>query len=479
MPVETATYLADLDSSLPAHTDGLNQADSHMRLIKSAIKATFPGFTSAALSATQAQIDAAINAVLGTVAIRYVLGTAALPGITPVGDPNTGIYSPGADQLGFAVNGAAAATVAADKTWTFPGNIAITGTLGVTGNATFSGTLGAGATTVASLSCTGAASFAGAITGAAATFSGLVTHSSLAHMLLAGGTTAERSGVAVKSFRYSTTFGVPEFADGNSWRQLVVAQPIAAGFKNLVITNDGTTPNSKVSLTADAVTAETSGGIAFRSPALTLTIDAGVVGANGIDAAALTNNTWFSVWVIYNPTTNTWAGLLSTSATAPTLPSGYTASARLGWFRTNGSAQLKRIIQRGRTVQYIIGVNPATTPDVAHGAAGTYASGSPTLASVSISAFVPTTAARIHVSATNRSGLGTGAASNVMVAPNTSWGGAANGPSGANGNTYPLWITGNADNAMSAWLMLESTNIAWAADTSNGALACLGWEDNI
>jgi hypothetical protein len=110
MPVETATYVSQLDPSLPAHTDGLNQADSHARLIKSALQATFPNFTAVALSATQAQIDAAINAVLGTVAIRYLLGSAALPGITPVGDPNTGIYSPGADQLGFAVNGVAAAT---------------------------------------------------------------------------------------------------------------------------------------------------------------------------------------------------------------------------------------------------------------------------------------------------------------------------------------------------------------------------------
>jgi len=33
-------------------------------------------------------------------------GTAALPGLTPVGDPNTGIYSPGADQLAISTGGA-------------------------------------------------------------------------------------------------------------------------------------------------------------------------------------------------------------------------------------------------------------------------------------------------------------------------------------------------------------------------------------
>ena len=38
-------------------------------------------------------------------------GTAALPGLTPVGDPNTGIYSPGADQLGISTNGAERARI--------------------------------------------------------------------------------------------------------------------------------------------------------------------------------------------------------------------------------------------------------------------------------------------------------------------------------------------------------------------------------
>jgi hypothetical protein len=41
-------------------------------------------------------------------------GTAALPGLTPVGDPNTGIYSPGADQLAISTGGTSRVYVAAD-----------------------------------------------------------------------------------------------------------------------------------------------------------------------------------------------------------------------------------------------------------------------------------------------------------------------------------------------------------------------------
>lgn len=42
MPVESAVYLNTLVPTDPVHTDGLAQADSHLRLIKSVLQATFP-----------------------------------------------------------------------------------------------------------------------------------------------------------------------------------------------------------------------------------------------------------------------------------------------------------------------------------------------------------------------------------------------------------------------------------------------------
>jgi hypothetical protein len=59
MPLESATYITDLNISNPANSDGLNQADDHMRLIKSTLKSTFPNFTAAPLNSTQANIDGA------------------------------------------------------------------------------------------------------------------------------------------------------------------------------------------------------------------------------------------------------------------------------------------------------------------------------------------------------------------------------------------------------------------------------------
>lgn len=60
MPLETGTTISSLNASNPAATDGLGQADDHMRLIKSVLKTTFPNFAGV-LSATEAQLDAVVS----------------------------------------------------------------------------------------------------------------------------------------------------------------------------------------------------------------------------------------------------------------------------------------------------------------------------------------------------------------------------------------------------------------------------------
>ena len=77
MPLETASYISDLVASNPASSDPLSNADDHMRLIKLALKNTFPNFTAAALNSTQAQIDA--------VAALLVSGVLRANGAVPAG----------------------------------------------------------------------------------------------------------------------------------------------------------------------------------------------------------------------------------------------------------------------------------------------------------------------------------------------------------------------------------------------------------
>lgn len=56
MALETATYINGLNTSNPASTDGLSQADDHLRLIKSTLKSTFANID-AAVTATEDDLN--------------------------------------------------------------------------------------------------------------------------------------------------------------------------------------------------------------------------------------------------------------------------------------------------------------------------------------------------------------------------------------------------------------------------------------
>ncbi|CAB4161540.1 hypothetical protein UFOVP730_58 [uncultured Caudovirales phage] len=56
MPLETATFINGLVATNPVSTDPVAQADDHIRLIKSTIKATFPNLTGA-VTANQATLN--------------------------------------------------------------------------------------------------------------------------------------------------------------------------------------------------------------------------------------------------------------------------------------------------------------------------------------------------------------------------------------------------------------------------------------
>lgn len=61
-------------------------------------------------------------------------------------------------------------------------------------------------------------------------------------------------------------------------------------------------------------------------------------GAGGLDTGSEAASTWYYVWAIYNPGTDTDAAMLSLSSTSPTMPSGYTKKRRVGAVRNDGSS---------------------------------------------------------------------------------------------------------------------------------------------
>jgi hypothetical protein len=106
MPLESATYISQLNTSNPAHTDGLNQADSHLRLIKSVLQAQFPNFGAAAVVSTNTNLDASV-AALTTGPIKAPSdGTVGAPAFSFVSDATSGLYRAGAGDYRVSILGA-------------------------------------------------------------------------------------------------------------------------------------------------------------------------------------------------------------------------------------------------------------------------------------------------------------------------------------------------------------------------------------
>ena len=267
--------------------------------------------------------------------------------------------------------------------------------------------------------------------------------------------------------RYDATLDKWVIANPATGVLVVSVASIQGQFKNLQASATGLSAN--VSVTCDEIAVE-SGGNAYQTlRAVNLTISGAASGvANGLDTGALAVSTWYSLWVISNGVTT--AGLMSLSATAPTLPGGYTHKARVGWVRTDASGNKYPLgfRQFGRKVNYAVaaGSNLAALPIMAGGVAGSVST--PTWVAVATGAYVPPTASHISVNATVSAGNST------IVAPNNSYGGSA-----STTNQPPLVLNIAGYGTQNCVMPIESSNIYWASGAATGQLTCFGWEDNL
>lgn len=74
--------------------------------------------------------------------------------------------------------------------------------------------------------------------------------------------------------------------------------------------------------------------------------------AGGLDTGTVAADTFYYLFAIYNPTTQTSDALFSASKTSPTLPSGYTKKKYVGCVLTNGSDNLVGFRQIGNLFRY-------------------------------------------------------------------------------------------------------------------------------
>ena len=125
---------------------------------------------------------------------------------------------------------------------------------------------------------------------------------------------------------------------------------VLGGATGVQITRPSTTTNTISAATAILVN---SSGVGFRTTNVSVTPATGTAGANGLDTGSIAASTWYYLWLIYNGTTV--AGLYSLSATAPTMPSGYTYKLYVGEAQTDASKNLIPTLQLGKAVQYLNG----------------------------------------------------------------------------------------------------------------------------
>ena len=246
---------------------------------------------------------------------------------------------------------------------------------------------------------------------------------------------------------------------------------IQGAFKNLV--GSATGLNAAVSYTADEIMVESSSNQyqVLRSvsvaPALTAS------GANGLDTGTSTVSTWYSVWVIWNGITT--AGLLSLSATSPTMPSGYTHKARVGWVITDSTTANKYpigFVQAGRNAQFVVapGTNLTVPRLLISGASGSLTT--PSYSQVSIASAAPVTASKIKV----YTYIGnTGA---VILAPNQNYGPLV-ATSISNPAPYTYSISGGPFGGGMSEFILESRFLYYVSSQSICAVYAFGWEDNL
>ncbi|MFC3939633.1 hypothetical protein CCU68_18785 [Pseudomonas gingeri NCPPB 3146 = LMG 5327] len=252
--------------------------------------------------------------------------------------------------------------------------------------------------------------------------------------------------------------------------QVQSAQKFAFTGSHKGLTASASGLNSLVNVSADQLVVGNE--VSFRNlNAVSLNINAAVVGVNGLDTGALAASTWYSLWVIWNGTVT--SGLLSLSATSPTLPSGYTHKARVGWIRTDATSSKYPLsfTQVGRRVQYKVttGSNVASLPVMAS-ATGNLAAWS----AVAVGNYLPPTAPTIDV------GLQVQAAGAQIawasIVPNNAYSTTVsiNTPAALTAGTYQALTGGRV------MMQLESSSIYWTSVSSSGGamtVYCAGWED--
>lgn len=151
----------------------------------------------------------------------------------------------------------------------------------------------------------------------------------------------------------------------------------------LGISNNATTPNTKLDVATGTILDST--GTFQLVLGTAVTINAATTGLNGIDTGTFAASKVYAVHLVCDPQTLQTAGcMISLSSTAPTLPTGYSAFALIGYAVTDSSAHfLKGYWTAGNGTSRLFMYDAPQATAITAGAATSYTA-------VDLSALVPT-----------------------------------------------------------------------------------------
>ena len=147
--------------------------------------------------------------------------------------------------------------------------------------------------------------------------------------LILSGSPTEPNQAATKSY-----------VDSNSSSATTTTQGVVFLPKDILISNNVGTPNSKIDFT-DGVMIFDDGSGAINTPAMTGDLANLFATSDGmLDTGTKANTSDYSLFAVYNPTTGIIKPLASLSRTAPTMPSGFTKKEYRGKILTDASGNI-------------------------------------------------------------------------------------------------------------------------------------------
>lgn len=227
------------------------------------------------------------------------------------------------------------------------------------------------------------------------------------------------------------------------------------------------TAGVSVTCTADQIVVGTAlNGTGYSLPSYSQTFNGSGTGAGGLDTGAMPDNSWVCLYAIYNPTTPATSivgAVTGTPGTCPTIygnghaPSGYTASALIAIWPTNGSGQLIVGYVAGRRItipfQTVLSTNTSKASYTSQSLA----------ASTGSAAVVPPSAVSVSGSTANTLGTGPSAGIYVFLVASD-----VNG-TGVQGSAVSLPATTGAQiNGLFTNLALPTAQTLWWQDTTSG-----------